>query len=151
MLLSFRSVSGGFSLVDCIPSILVFRCPIVMLINFPNILIYELLCEAWPSLQENLFGCLEEDCCFWDETCCMKILCQFWFSFLVQNVICHNFLLLYLLFTSHIPVCLFLANFIIYCPFFWTDIYCLSSFMVHPSSHQPPNDLSEAVFIFGEI
>ena len=51
--------------------------------------------------------------------------------------------------TSHITVFLFLAPFIICCPFFWTDISCLSSVMVHPSSHKTPNNISGAVFIFG--
>ena len=53
--------------------------------------------------------------------------------------------------TSHIPVCLFLFPFIISWPLFWNDIYCLSSVMVHPSSHKTPNNISGAVFVFGTI
>ena len=52
---------------------------------------------------------------------------------------------------SHIPVCLFLVPFIIFCPFFLTDISYFSSVMVHLSSHKTPNDISGAIFIFGEI
>ena len=34
LILSYRSVSGGFSLVDCSPCLLMFRCPIVVLLDF---------------------------------------------------------------------------------------------------------------------
>ena len=47
--------------------------------------------------------------------------------------------------TYHIPVCLFLLIFIIICPLFWNDISCLSSVMLHQSSHKTPNDISEGV------
>ena len=43
---------------------------------------------------------------------------------------------------------LFLAPLIISCPLFWTDITCLSSVMVHPSSHINPNDMNGSVFVF---
>ena len=52
--------------------------------------------------------------------------------------------------TYHITVFLFLVPLIIYCTLFWTDIYCLSSVMVHPSSHKTPNDINGAVFIYGK-
>ena len=38
--------------------------------------------------------------------------------------------------TSHITVCLFLVDFIISCPLLRTNISCLSSLMVHTSSHK---------------
>ena len=31
------------------------------------------------------------------------------------------------------------------------DIACLSSVMVHPSSHKTPNDINGAVYIFGKM
>ena len=52
--------------------------------------------------------------------------------------------------TSRIPVFLFLVPLIIYFPFFWTDISCLSIVMVHISLHKTPNDINGAVFIFGK-
>ena len=52
--------------------------------------------------------------------------------------------------TSHIPVLLFLVPLIISCPFFLTGGSCLSSVMVHPSSHKTPNGISGDVFIFGK-
>ena len=33
-ILSSRSVSGGFSMVDCVPFLIVGRCPIVVFIDF---------------------------------------------------------------------------------------------------------------------
>ena len=53
--------------------------------------------------------------------------------------------------TSHIPVFLFMVPLIISSTFFWTDIYCLSSVMVHPSSHKTPNVINRAVCIFGKM
>ena len=50
--------------------------------------------------------------------------------------------------TYYIPVFLFLVPFIIHSPFLWMDIACLSSLMVHPSSHKTPNDIKRAVYIF---
>ena len=52
---------------------------------------------------------------------------------------------------SHIPVFLFLFPLNISFPFFWVSISCLSSLMVHPSSHKTPNDINGAVFIFGNM
>ena len=49
---------------------------------------------------------------------------------------------------SQIPVFLFLVPLIIYYPFFWIDIYCLPSVMVHPSSHTTSNDINRDVCIF---
>ena len=51
--------------------------------------------------------------------------------------------------TYHIPVFLVLVPLIVSCPFSWTYISCLSIFMVHPSSHKTPNDVSGDVFICG--
>ena len=51
--------------------------------------------------------------------------------------------------TSHISVFLFLIPFILPSPFLWMDIACLSSVMVHPSSHKTPNDINGDVCILG--
>ena len=53
--------------------------------------------------------------------------------------------------TYHIPIFLFLVPLIIYCPFYWTAISCLSSVMLHQLSHKTPNDISGAVFIYGKM
>ena len=51
--------------------------------------------------------------------------------------------------TSHIPVHLFLLPFIIFYRIFGTDVSCLSSVMLHPSSHKTLNDISGVVFLLG--
>ena len=53
--------------------------------------------------------------------------------------------------TSHITVFLFLVLLIIYCPFLWNGVSCLSSVMIHPSSHKTSNDINGDVIIFGKI
>ena len=39
----------------------------------------------------------------------------------------------------------------IYGPLLWNEISCLSSVMVHPSSHKNPNAINGAVLIFGKM
>ena len=41
--------------------------------------------------------------------------------------------------------------FIISCPLFWTDTSCLSSVVVHPSSHKTNNDISGSVLDLWKI
>ena len=53
--------------------------------------------------------------------------------------------------TCNIPVFLFLVPLIVSYPFLWMDIACLSSVVLHPSSHNTPNDINGAVFIFGKM
>ena len=50
----------------------------------------------------------------------------------------------------HISVLFFLEILLIYCPFFRTDISCLSSVTVHPLSHMNPDETNGAFFIFGK-
>ena len=53
--------------------------------------------------------------------------------------------------TSHSPVFLFLVPLIVSYPLLWMDISCLSSVVVHPSSHKTPNYINGAVCIFGKM
>ena len=53
--------------------------------------------------------------------------------------------------TFHIPVFLFMVPLIIYHPFFWIGISCLSSEMVHPSSHKSTNYINGSVCILGKM
>ena len=52
---------------------------------------------------------------------------------------------------SHISFCFFLVPFIIYFRLLWTEISCLYSGMVNPSSQKTHNDISGSVSIFGKI
>ena len=47
--------------------------------------------------------------------------------------------------TYHIPVFLFLVPLIISSPLFWIGMSCLSIVMVHPLSHETPNDINGSV------
>ena len=53
--------------------------------------------------------------------------------------------------TYHIPVFFFMVPLIIYSPLFWIEIYCLSSVMVHASSHKTSNDINGDVYILKKI
>ena len=53
--------------------------------------------------------------------------------------------------TSHIPFFLFLVFLNISYTLFWMYIACLSSLMVHPSSHNTHNNIDWAVCIFGRM
>ena len=46
---------------------------------FFNLLLDEIFCKAWPSLQETFFYCLGEAWCCWAEKWYMNILCQLWY------------------------------------------------------------------------
>ena len=52
--------------------------------------------------------------------------------------------------TYQIPVFLFMVPLIVSSPLFWMEIACLSSVMVHPSSHKTPNDINGSVCILGK-
>ena len=53
--------------------------------------------------------------------------------------------------SSHIPVFFFLVPLIISCQFFCTGISCLSSVIVHSSSHKTPNNIIGDIFISGKF
>ena len=110
----------------------------------------QFFCEACPSLQENLFidlrrlyvvGLKSAACSYCDSSSsyvCARML------FVTVSDCCVSRV------TYHITFFLFLVPLIIYCRFFCTDISCLSSVMVHPSSHTTHNDISGNVFIYGK-
>ena len=150
LLLYSRSVSGGFFLDYLSPFILTCRCPNCSVHWFFNMLLDDVFCKAWPSLQEIFFDYLEYSCYCWAEKFCMNLLCKFLSSCLGQSVICHKLWLLCLQRKFLYSSLIFLVPFIISCPSFWTDISFLSSVMVHPSSHETPNDISVAIFTFGK-
>ena len=118
---------------------------------FFKMLLDEIFYEAWPSLQENLFDWLKEAWCCWAEECRMEILCQFWFSCMVQNVIYHNFWFLCL--QGNFPHSSLLVSGAFYylLSIFKNAIFCLSSVMVHPSSHKTLNHISGDAFIYGKM
>ena len=144
-----RSLSGGFSLVGLITCLLICRCPIVVLIVFfiwlfinpsvspgqvlmkpssidlSRLVVVGLKSSAWRY-------CTSYGVFVWD----VMLFAAISDCFISRG-------------TSCIPVNWLLVPFNIFCPFFWTYIYCLSSMVVHPSSHKTHNDISGDVLIFG--
>ena len=143
--ISYSSISGNFYLVGCSPRLLRCRFPIEVLINFSVCLFIN--CSVRPDqvLRKSSSIALmmiavvrlkSVSCIYCDSSGLVA-----WSSMVFATYTCccvsrGN---------SHIPIFLFLVNFIIFGPFFLTEIYCLSSVMVHPSSHKNPNDISGAI------
>ena len=149
LLFSSSSVSGGFSMVDCRPFLLVYRRPIVVLIYFLICLLMGFSVRPGQVFRKTCLISLRRLSDVGAEKFRMEILLQFWFSCLGQNVICHNFWLLYI--HGNFPHYSLLVSgyFYYFLSIFWTDISCFYSVMVHPSSHKTPNDINGSVLIFG--
>ena len=149
LLLSYRSISVGLSLVYCSPCILMYRCPIVVFLNFSRCLLIGFSVRSGHVFSKDFFialkrlvvvGLRSAACRYCDSSgldVCTRIL------FVADSDCCVS------RGTYHIPFFLFLVTLIIYFPFFWTNISCLSSVVVHPLSHKTPTGISEVVFISG--
>ena len=129
-LLSSRSRSGGFSLVDCIPCLLVCRCPILVLVYFlicflmrlamspdqvfskPCLVVLRRLAAVGVKIASWRY-CASSSVVVWDR---MLIITSY-YCYVSKG-------------TSHIPFSFFPVSFIICCTFL-TYISCLSIVMVH--------------------
>ena len=151
LILSSRYLSGDFSLVDFSPCLLVWRCPMVVFLGF----------KRWLLISFSL-----RPCHVFSKPCLItlrKIVVVGLKSSAFKNCNSSDFYVCAMILfvtdsdcwvskgTSHIPIFLFLVTLIIYFPFLWTDISCLSNVMFFPSSHKTPNDINGSVFIFGKI
>ena len=148
---SFRYVSIGFSLVDCNSSIFLCRCPIVVFLDFSRCFLMSFSVRPGQVFRKPclvslkilaVVGLKSNSCKYWGssgfEFCSRNFLTTFSDCCGTRG-------------NSHIPVFLFLFPLIISSPFFWMEIYCLSSVMMHPSSHRNPNNINGAVCIFGKM
>ena len=132
LILSSRYVSGGFSLVDCIPCLLMCRCPTVVFLDFSRCLLISFSVRLCHIFRKSCFvalrrlavvGMKSDACSYYDSSGLDVWAISFFFAasdFCVSR------------FNYHIPVFLFLMPLFIFCPLLWTDIYWLSSVMVHP-------------------
>ena len=138
-------------MVDCSTCLLMCSCPIVVFLDFFKMLLDNLFCEACPSLQElclialSRLAVVELKSAAWRNCDSYGLVVWDRKSFVAASECCVS------RGTSPISFCLFLVPFIIPYTFIWTDISCLSSVMVHQSSYNNPNDISGAIFIYGEI
>ena len=113
LIFSYKSLSAGFSLVDCIPYLLMCRLPIVVFIGFSRIFLMSFSVNNGQVFRKYFLISSSMLAFFW-----MNLLFQFLFSCLGQNVISTTSDFCVSKVTSHIPFCLFLVPFIFSCPFF---------------------------------
>ena len=132
-------------MVDFNPILLMLRCPIVLFLDLSRRFLMNFSVRLGQVFRKPclialmilaVVGINSAACKYWDssgsEVCAIMLFTTFSDCCGPRG-------------TSHIPVFLFLVSLIISSPYFWMEIYCLSSVMVHPSSHITPNYINEAV------
>ena len=132
LILSSGSVSGVFSLVDCNPCLLLFRCPIVVFIDFSRCFLISFSVRPGQVFRKPCLIALSilsvvvlksatcKYCSSSDFEVCSRMLFTTFSEYCGPRG------------TSHIHVFLFLVPLIISYPLFWIDIAWLSIFMVYP-------------------
>ena len=138
-------------MVDSNPCLLMCTCPIVVFLDFSRCFLISFSVRPGQVLRKPclislrilaLVGSKSAACKYCDssgfEVCARTLFTSFSYCFGPRG-------------TSHIPVFLFLVPLNISSPFFWIDISCLSSVMVHPSSHKTTKDINGDVCIFWEM
>ena len=151
LILSSRYISGGFSLVDCNPCLLMCRCTIVVFLDLSRRFLMSFYVRPGHVFRKSCLTDLRR----LSVVGLRSAACKYWDSYGFE--VCDR--MLYTTFsdccgprgTSHFPVFLFLVPFIISSPFLWVDVSCLSSVMVHSSSYRTPNYINGDVYIFGKI
>ena len=132
LIFSSRSVSGGFSLVNYTPCILICRFPIVVFLDF-SIYLFRIFSvrpgqvfrkPGLISLRRlTLVGLKSAACKYWasygSEVFVRMLFAKFSDCCGPRG-------------TSQIPVFLFLFPLILYSLFFWVDMSCLPNLMLHP-------------------
>ena len=137
-------------MVYCTPCLLMCRCPIFLLLDFSRCFLISFSVRPGQVFRKtclislrrlDVVGLKIAACNYWDssgfEVCVRMLFTKFSDCCGPRG-------------TSHIPVFLFKAPLIISSQFFWMDIACLSSVMVHQSSHNTPNDINRDVCIYGK-
>ena len=149
LVLSYRTISGGFYLVDFSPCLPMWRYTIVVLIEFYRCFFMSFYVRPVQVLRKPCFIALRR-------LDFVGLKSSAWRYCASSNFVVWDRMLFatmsYCCFSggpSQIPVCLFLVPFMIRFPFLGAGISCLSSVMVHPSSHKTPNEISGFIFIFG--
>ena len=136
LIFSSKSVPGGFSLVDCIPYLFMCRCPIFLLLDFLRCFLISFLVRPGHIFRKpclialrrlDVSGMKGAACRYYDnsgiELCNRMLFTTFSYCCVSRG-------------SSQIPVFFFLVPLIIYFPFFWIGISCLSIVMVNPLSHK---------------
>ena len=151
VILSSRSVLGGFYLVYCNHFLLMCKCPIVVFLDFSRCFFISFYVRPGQVFRKTclidlmrlaVVGMKSAACKYLDssgfEVCARMLSTTFSYCCGPRD-------------TSHSPVFLFLVPFIISSPLFWIDIAYLYILMVHTSSHKTTNDINGSVCIFGKM
>ena len=149
LILSSRSLSGGFCLVECNPCLLMWRCTIFVFLDYSRCFLIIFSVRSSHLFRKTYLIALRR----LDVVGLRSAACKYCSSYGFE--VCPRMLFTTFSYfcgprgTSHVPVFLFLVPLVTYSPFFWMDISCLSCIMVHPLSPSTPNDINSAVFISG--
>ena len=144
VILSYRSVSRGLSLVDCNPFLFVCKCPIVVFLGLSRCLLISFSVRYGQIFRKPCLIALRRlavvglniSACTYLASSGFEVCYRILFTTFSSCCVSRG--------TSHIPVFFFLVPLIISSPFLWMEISCLSSVLVHPSSHKTPNDINGA-------
>ena len=107
LLLSYRSVSGGFSLVDYSPCPLICRCKIVMFLDFSGCFLISFSLRPGQVFWKPCLIALRRRAVVGMKSAALTYCDIYGFKFLGHNVISHSFLLL--CFQGHLPHSSFLV------------------------------------------
>ena len=140
MILSSRSVSGGFSLVYCSPCLIMWRCPIVVFINFTIWFLMSFYVRPGQVSRKSCLVALSRIDAVGLKSATRRYCASYglvvWsiMLFTTTSDCCVSRV------TSQITVLLFLVNFIICCSLFWTDISCLYNLVIQTLSNRTPKN-----------
>ena len=132
VILSSRYVSGGFSLVDFNPCLLMCKYPIVAFLDLSRCFLINFSVKPGQVFRKPCLIPLRRLAVVEIKSSACKYLASSGFEVSARMYFTTFSDCCGLRVPSHIPVFLFLVPLIVYSPFFWMEIYFLSSVMVHP-------------------
>ena len=132
LILSYKSVSVGFYLVDCSPFLLMCMCTIVVFLDFSRFFLMNFSVRPGHILRKPCLIALKRlavvglnsAACKYGASSGLDVCSSMLFNIVSDCCVPRNSL--------HIPVFLFLVPLIISVKLLWTGISCLSIVMVHP-------------------
>ena len=151
VILYYRSVSGGFSLVYSNPCLLMCTCPTIVFLDLSRCFLISFTVRPGQVFRKPCLTALrrlavlglKSDACKYLASSCFEVCARILFITFYDCCGPRS--------TSHIIVFLFLVPFIISSIFLCMDIACLYSMAVYPSSHKNRNDINGVVWIFSTM
>ena len=127
----YRSVSGVVFMVDFIPCRFMFRCPIVVPVYSSRCLLINTSVRPVHVLSKKLLIAFSRLVVVEINSAAWKYFVSYGLVVWARILFTTGFYCFVIRGNSQIPVCLFLVNFNVCCPLFWTVIYFWSSFILH--------------------